>query len=221
MRTQLIDSTVESRKSSWLTSPFSAGIIEFNTGIGYWVSKAIGFGLRMKRQVLVTPTDIDGKHVYVLASNHQCRLDPFVIIGALPYSVWGKLGTVRYMVYRPLFDIPLLGPFLLGLGCFPATEHPKHPFGLVYAKGQMAQGRSISIFPEGRRVIRGEREARRGVAVLAQEPNALLLPAHIEWRRRGWWHGFGVTIGKPIDASKMTAQEILDYIYALPVGGKR
>jgi hypothetical protein len=70
-------------------------------------------------------------------------------------------------------------------------------------------------------VIRGERDAKWGVAALAREPNVMIIPAHIEWRRRGWWHGFDVTVGKPFDGSEMTAQEILDQIYALQVIRKK
>jgi 1-acyl-sn-glycerol-3-phosphate acyltransferase len=217
----LIDTDVLPRKSGWLTSPVSAEIISINQQISYWISKVIGFALGMTRNIEVKPQNLDRKFVYLIAANHQCRMDPFVITGAMPWSTWRRLSAFRYMVYKPLFDIPLLGQFMLGLGCFPATEHPKHPFGLDYSRIQIAQGRNIFIFPEGRRVIRGERTARRGVAELAKEPKVRVLPAHIEWRRRGWWHGFDVAIGEPFDGSKMTAQEILDHVYSIPVRQKR
>jgi 1-acyl-sn-glycerol-3-phosphate acyltransferase len=212
--------TSKPHKSNWLTSPVSGAIINFNVKFGYWVSKAIGFGLGIRRGILLSTADIDPRYSYVLAANHQCRADPFVISGALPYLVWRKIGVFRYMVYNPLFDIPVLGQSLLALGCFPAMPHPVHPHGLGYSRSQLAAGRNILIFPEGRRVIRGEREARWGVAKLAKEPNVLILPAHIEWRKRGWWHGFDITVGKPFDGSKMTPKEILDHIYELPMPSK-
>ena len=218
----MIETTFVPPKSRWLTSPVSAVIINFNLRLCYWVSKGIGFGLGMNRAIRIRPGDVDSKHSYVLVANHQCRADPFMISGAVPFAVWRKLGAFRYMVYTPLFDIPGLAQFLLALGCFPAKPHPVvGPYGLDYSKSQLAIGRGICIFPEGRRVIRGERGARRGVAVLAREPKVLLIPAHIEWRQRGWWHGFDVTIGKPFDGSQMSAQEILDRVYALPVTRKR
>jgi lysophospholipid acyltransferase (LPLAT)-like uncharacterized protein len=82
----------------------------------------------------------------------------------------------------------------------------------------MLRGHSIGIFPEGGLSKNREKPARSGVMVLAQQPNTRVIPVHIEWRDAHKWHkGFDMHIGKPFDGSKMTAQEILDRIYSLPV----
>jgi 1-acyl-sn-glycerol-3-phosphate acyltransferase len=75
------------------------------------------------------------------------------------------------------------------------------------------------IFPEGRRTVRGEGKVYRGVEELAHShPHAMVVPVHIEWRVR-WKYirSFRIAIGAPFDASQLTAQDIMDRIYALPV----
>jgi 1-acyl-sn-glycerol-3-phosphate acyltransferase len=135
----------------------------------------------------------------------------------MPYSAWKRLGDFRYFLYNPLLDIPVLGSVLRGLGCFPAKYHTKYPYGLGYATEQLSKGRSIFIFPEGRRTIQGEYPAHNGVAVLAKLPRVMIIPAHIEWRDRGAWHGFKIGIGKPFNGKDLTAQEILNRVYEVPV----
>ncbi len=81
----------------------------------------------------------------------------------------------------------------------------------------MGRGQSIGIFPEGGLSKNREKPARRGVMVLAQQPNVRIIPVHIEWRGEGRFKTFDMGIGKPFDGSKMSAQEILDRIYEQPV----
>jgi hypothetical protein len=45
----------------------------------------------------------------------------------------------------------------------------------------------------------------------------MVIPAHIEWTKCWFGYTFKLGIGKPFDASAMTAQEILDRVYAQPV----
>jgi 1-acyl-sn-glycerol-3-phosphate acyltransferase len=154
---------------------------------------------------------------YVIAGNHQSIIDPFFMCGLLPGYVWRQVGTINYFAANIYIDIRFYGDLMLRLGCFPAKVHRKHPYGLEYAKAILNRGKGVLIFPEGRRTVRGETPTRHGVEALAHEPNVMIVPAHIEWTRGRPWRTFKLGIGKPFDGSKLTAQEIMDRVYAQPV----
>jgi len=156
---------------------------------------------------------------YIIASNHQSIVDAFVICSQFPFRVWRHMGTFRYFAARGLFKVPVLRDILMGLGCFPARPHPRWPSGLEYGLRMLHKGKTVLIFPEGRRNVRGEGKVYRGVEELAHShPHAMVVPVHIEWKVR-WKYirSFRIAIGEPFDGGKMTAQEIMDRIYALPV----
>lgn len=191
------------------------------TSIGLWLSRLLAlFFARYKRSrtIKITHTDIEPESVYVIASNHQSIIDPFMICQGFPGGVWNRFGTFRYFTANSLFRSWLLRHVIMVLGCFPARSHPSLPYGLSYAVEQVEYGRTILIFPEGRRTIRAESPVRHGVEVLARIPHLKIIPAHIEWTRHSYWRRtFKLGIGKPFDASQMTAEQIMDRVYDQPV----
>jgi 1-acyl-sn-glycerol-3-phosphate acyltransferase len=213
----VLETEISHKRATWLESDLSARVIQLNNEISYWLCRGLSRPLRSHRNITIQPNDVESGKVYVVASNHQSRIDPFVTLCNLPFGAWKRLGAFRFFAYNGLIDVPLLGPFLLGFGSFPTRPHHKHPHGLEYAINQLSRGRSIHIFPEGRRSLPGEYAAHRGVAELAKQPNVMIIPAHIQWHGKNLWHGFDIGIGKPFDGSKMSAQEILDRIYSVPV----
>jgi 1-acyl-sn-glycerol-3-phosphate acyltransferase len=154
---------------------------------------------------------------YVLAANHQTYLDPWVVPGCIPNAAWRKMGRPRAFVANRFFDYPFVGNLLRSIGAFPAKQHATDPFGLDYAISLLDRGQSVIIFPEGHIARQRQWGARKGVMVLAREPNVRIVPVHIEWRLAGLRTSFDIRIGKPFDGSKMTAQQILDRVYSLPV----
>jgi len=129
------------------------------------------------------------------------------------------MGTLRYFAARGLFRAPILREVLMAFGSFPARPHPRWPSGLEYGLRMLHKGKTVMIFPEGRRTVRGEGKVYKGVEELAHShPLAMVVPVHIEWRVH-WkvFRSFRIAIGAPFDGGNMTAQEIMDRIYALPV----
>jgi 1-acyl-sn-glycerol-3-phosphate acyltransferase len=184
----------------------------------YLLAGRIAWSLMVRKfQIDFSKSDIDPSFHYVLAPNHQTYFDPWVIPASLPISWWRKLGQARVFIANRFFSYPFVGNFMRSCGGFPAREHPTDPYGLDYAQALMHRGYSIGIFPEGGLSKNREKPAKRGVMVLAQQPNTRVIPVHIEWRKQSRLMCFDMHIGKPFDGSKMTAQEILDAIYALPV----
>lgn len=156
---------------------------------------------------------------YVVAANHQHYIDPWVITGLIPSSVWRRVGLPRTFVHNRFFEYPVVGFVFRSIGCFPAHQHPTDPYGLPYAFNLLERRHSILIFPEGRMDRNRTREwpAKSGVSVLARQPDVRIIPVHLEWNRTSGRRYVDIGVGPPFDASRMTAQEILDFIFALPV----
>jgi 1-acyl-sn-glycerol-3-phosphate acyltransferase len=153
----------------------------------------------------------------VIACNHQSIVDPFFIATQFPYRIRRKIGTLNYFAANVYIDIPFYGGMMMRLGCFPAKAHTRHPYGLEYARKLLERGKTVLIFPEGRRTVRGETPTRHGIEALAHDDDVMVIPAHIEWTRGKPWRTFRLAVGKPFDGHGMTAQEILDRVYALSV----
>jgi 1-acyl-sn-glycerol-3-phosphate acyltransferase len=153
---------------------------------------------------------------YIVASNHQSALDSFIYLTIFTPSVFRRLRPFRAMTLNPYFDRPLIKWGAIFMGCFPARAHHKYPSGTTFAGELLSGPQTVFICPEGGRTLPGTKPARPGVAKLALLPNVMIIPAHIQWYHTGVLRrSFRLTLGRPMDASQMTAQAILDHIYAL------
>lgn len=190
--------------------------IRLNQYLVYWPFKFITWPLKRSTTCLLASGDLKVGTRYVIASNHQRRIDPFIISGQLPIWSWPRLTPFRYLVYNRLYFTPLLHLVLVALGCFPTKPNPRTLHGLPFAHRALSLGQSPFIFPEGKRAVQGS-PARPGIAELAKISDVELLPVHIEWTSRRGLATYRLTIGQPFKASAMTADEIMQAIYDLPV----
>jgi 1-acyl-sn-glycerol-3-phosphate acyltransferase len=193
------------------------GYINACQQVAKWAGAIVSPLLLRWSRVELTAEDIEPGMRYVVASNHQHWFDPWMILCRIPQAVWNRIGMPRAMASNRFFSYPLVGPYMKSMGSFPAKRHPTEPYGLEYATYLLDHGKSLLVFPEGHVTLHRENTARRGVMELAQLPNVRVIPVHFEWARPRIRARFRVGIGRPFDASQMTAQEILDRIYALPL----
>ena len=162
--------------------------------------------------------DLLPEKTYLAVSNHQSHFDAFVLIAGISPQVFQRLQPFRAMTSNHFLRRGPIKYAALRMGCFPAKPHASLPNGINYASLLIEQGQSVYICPEGKIDINKETSARPGVGILAKVPNVEIIPVHIKWSRTGRWHrSFQLAYGKPYDGSNMTAQEILDYCYALPL----
>jgi 1-acyl-sn-glycerol-3-phosphate acyltransferase len=162
--------------------------------------------------------DLVADVTYVIVSNHQSRFDPFVELASFSRPVYRRIGPIRSMTLNRFFGSGIVGYSAIRMGCFPARAHPSLPSGIDFAAELVERGQSVFICPEGGRTLPGTGSARPGVAILANLPKVLLIPARIQWRRHGKiGRSFKLTMGQPYSGSGMTAPEILDTVYALPL----
>ena len=155
---------------------------------------------------------------YVVASNHQSQLDSFILMAGFGTKAFASLRPFRAMTMNRYLMGGIVTYAAIRMGCYPAKRHPSMPSGVEFASELLGLGQTIYICPEGDLSLPGERAARPGVAQLAKVPNTMVIPAHIQWTRYGRIRrSFKLSFGAPFDGSKMTAQEILDACYALPL----
>ena len=118
----------------------------------------------------------------IFAPNHQSLLDAFL------FSIGMKLNTYRQTYYYA--TTKHVGK---GIGKLFARLHHVVPMdihgdlrdSLAYMAGKLRQGKNVAVFPEGKRTIDGELGTfRKGVAWLARETGAPIVPVVIDGARR-------------------------------------
>ncbi len=157
---------------------------------------------------------------YIIASNHQSRLDPFVVFSLLPTKYRRVLLPVKSMTWAIIYYAPFVRPFAWLLGCFPSHSHghPNKLFGLEASLTLLNQGFNIYIAPEGSRTLRKDSDPKQGISrMLAASPDTKLLLVHLEWRVYSKWRRhLTMTIAEaPKDLDVSNPKTIMDAIYAL------
>ncbi len=117
----------------------------------------------------------------ILAGNHPSYLDPVLVM--LPVR-----RTIRYMAWDALFKIPALGWLIRALGAFPVDiRKGKGESAFQEACRVLKDGYALGIFPEGQRSEQGPMgELKTGVARLAIETDAVIVPITIGGASRAW-----------------------------------
>lgn len=161
--------------------------------------------------------NFDPSTLYLIASNHQSRWDPFAIFGSLPLSENFKVTPIKFMTAKGLYYSPLR-PILASMGCFPTRK--KNTNIIDYSIQLMQCGYNLFIFPEGRRTLQIESEPKRGVGTLTtrtMELSPRLILVHIEWQRLGRLRRHAtITIAEaPHGLDTSNPKSIMDAIYSL------
>lgn len=117
----------------------------------------------------------------IIAGNHPSYLDPVL--------VWmGVERRMRFMAWDALFRAPLLGWIIRAVGAFPVDIRKGHgEAAFREALRVLREGEVLGIFPEGQRSEQAAMgELRTGVARLAIETGAAIVPVTIGGASRAW-----------------------------------
>ena len=105
----------------------------------------------------------------VLVANHESVVDPFVLGLATP-------RLIRYMAKAELWQSRLLALVMEGFGGFPVERGRGDAAALDRARGLLAQGEIIAIFPQGTCLPFRRRPFHRTAARLAIETGVPVVP---------------------------------------------
>ncbi|PLT45627.1 1-acyl-sn-glycerol-3-phosphate acyltransferase [Paenibacillus pasadenensis] len=129
----------------------------------------------------------------ILCSNHISNFDP--------PTVGIKLDRkVHYMAKAELFEVPVLGKLIHGLGAFPVKRGGVSKESIRTAITLLKEGGVMGIFPEGTRNSGGD-AAKKGAAMIAMRSGATVIPVAIV----GSYRLFGKTrviYGPPVDLTE-------------------
>lgn len=186
------------------------------TQFGYYCLAKIIVNILFRQKTEVNLDNFNNTHKYIVAANHQSRLDPLVICSNIPLKVFFKLAPFRFITADYYMNIWWLKHFLLSTGCFPAKLDSKNRTGLERSINLINEGNSLFIFPEGIRAVPGAVEPKRGISAIAQETDAYIIPVLIKWRVFSFINRhLHVIIGSPFPGKNRTPSEIMNHIYSL------
>lgn len=165
---------------------------------------------------------------FIIAANHQCRMDPFLILSQLPFGTFLSLLPIRFITADKYMNTWWKRYFLSTLGCYSITpEHQGRKDAIDYSVELLQQGQTLFIFPEGKMVKDNKPvQAKRGIAIIAKKGAAAIIPAAIDGMKetqRRESQSFQVNFGTPIAISNHSgeslnqAQNLMRYVYRLPL----
>ncbi len=169
------------------------------------------------KKIQLKPSQLHNDFTYVIVSNHQGTMDPFVVCYSFNRELDKTLVPIHFFTANRFMKKPILTQWLALMGSFPAQRHDKYPYGLRMAEHLVANGQTVMIFPEGK-VSQTDRhhKPKHGVEVLARMPDVRLIPARVQWdRNKGFLKAYSLAVGRPFNGSKMSAEQIMDKVYSL------
>lgn len=141
----------------------------------------------------------------IVACNHVSYLDPPLMASFCP-------RRISYMAKRELFEMPVLGPVIRGLGAYAVDRQGSATAAIRRSLQVLEAGGAVGIFPEGTRNPHGDVQPQTGVALLASLARAPVVPACVTGTDRGaQLHRVQVAFGAPLalDPSRKATREDL------------
>ncbi len=116
---------------------------------------------------------------FILACNHIHFIDPVILIGECS-------RPVHFMAKAEAFKNKLAAFFLTHLNVFPVNRGRSDKSSVEFAMKLVENGQVLGIFPEGTRSKDLKpHEAKAGIALIARETKADILPASVYCEKKG------------------------------------
>jgi long-chain acyl-CoA synthetase len=151
---------------------------------------------------------------YLISPNHQSYFDSFLIVGTLPWHVFGRLFFVGASEY---FQTAFTRWFARQVNLVPVDPDASLVPAMQAGAFGLRHGRVLVLFPEGERSIDGTVKAfKKGAAILSHHLSAPIVPVGIDgaydiwarnrpinWRALRPWRRATVAIryGPPLQAA--------------------
>lgn len=117
----------------------------------------------------------------IIIANHQSNIDPPLLSASLPRRIYFLAKSSLFMGYGVTW-------FLHSYGAFPVNREGGDVRAYRWIMGQLRAGKPVVLFPEGTRSRGGLSKAKPGIAQIALQSQASILPVGIEGSERlGTW----------------------------------
>lgn len=115
---------------------------------------------------------------FIISPNHQSYLDPFVLIGVLPYRIFRQLFFVGAAEY---FETPLTAWLAKQLNIVPVDPDANLLPAMQAGAFGLRSGKVLVLFPEGERSIDGGvKKFKKGAAILSHHLDVPIVPIAID-----------------------------------------
>lgn len=149
----------------------------------------------------------------IICANHVSNWDPVFLIALLKRRIY-------FMGKDELFHIIGLGAILKAIGIIPVKRNSSDIAAVRTALRNLSEGKALGIFPNGRRVKKGEvADVKSGVAFIAVKAAAPVVPIFIESSYRIFGKVI-IHIGEAEDfdvygKAKLTSEQLGEISYGL------
>ena len=157
--------------------------------------------------------NIPKEGAFLLCANHNSNMDPVLL-------AVGCKRQLTFMAKDELFHIFFLGRLIKALGAFPIKRGKGDAAAVMATLKIMKKGGATLIFPEGKRMPRGERKTvNSGIIRLAMQSDVPIVPAYVS--RNKVIFGSPIHYGEYIDDIKnqekmqTLADDLMEVIYGL------
>src|ERR1700693_6268376 len=115
--------------------------------------------------------------VFLVCPNHESYLDPFLLVGALPWKTFRRLFFVGATEY---FATPLTAWLARKANIVPVDPDSNLVRAMQAGAFGLRHGKVLILFPEGERTVGGEiKKFKKGAGILFQHLRAPVVPVAI------------------------------------------
>lgn len=158
---------------------------------------------------------IDPQKTYVFISNHQSRIDPFVIFACMDLHSNIKAAPVKFMTAKSIY-YGFFRPLLFCLGCFPTYVRNQNI--IDYSAQLVKNGYGLFIFPEGRRTLKEHSSPKDGILRIIDQldrKDVEYVLAYIDWTKPSWRRHATIKFGSARSIDHESASLLMKQIYSL------
>ena len=172
--TLLADESVDGEAMDrWLKRHYVVPLILFA------IVKVIVLVIRVTTRVEATGREkLPVRGPYLISPNHQSFLDPFLVVGCLPYRIVRQFFFVGASEY---LQTPVLRWLSRQINLIPVDPDASLVSAMQGGAAGLRRGRILVLFPEGERSIDGTvRAFKKGAAILAHHLGVPIVPVAID-----------------------------------------
>jgi len=157
----------------------------------------------------IGPSTVPRHGPVIVASNHRCSLDPWILCAGAPYRRISFLIAAEYAYW------PIVRYYVKAIEGIPVRRGSRETGATKQALRRLQAGRALGVFIEGGILPPGEpRRPMDGAAVLALKTGATVIPAYISGMRYRdgliagllTRHRARVRFGRPVDLSEFAGR---------------